>query len=249
MHKLIVFDKDGTLTTPASGGKFVQSPDDQILLPGVAAKLEVLRSDGWKMAIASNQGGCSLFECAPENLKAGMSVYFSDGIDRRQVQSIAPTALGTIFRLGGQAALSLLPHERVLASYKHTQGTHEEMVYAMGLTGIAIGFFCPDMAGETLFSSESVDESPEYLKDSSWRDRRNASEVFRKPSPGMLLAALDWAFGEGTACHGKPGIPVETTIDPTTIQKVFVGDRPEDEGAAIAAGFEFHWANDFFGWE
>ncbi len=55
--KLAIFDKDGTLTTPKSGEKFVQHPEDQMLLPGVAEGISAMAADGWAMAIASNQGG------------------------------------------------------------------------------------------------------------------------------------------------------------------------------------------------
>ena len=55
--KLAIFDKDGTLTTPASGAKFVQRPQDQVLLPGVAEGIAAMAADGWTIAIASNQGG------------------------------------------------------------------------------------------------------------------------------------------------------------------------------------------------
>lgn len=55
--KLLILDKDGTLTTPKSGAKFVQHPEDQALLPGVLGALEKYAAEGWAMAIASNQGG------------------------------------------------------------------------------------------------------------------------------------------------------------------------------------------------
>jgi D-glycero-D-manno-heptose 1,7-bisphosphate phosphatase len=55
--KLAIFDKDGTLVTPKSGEKFVQHPEDQMLLPGVAEGIAAMAADGWVMAIASNQGG------------------------------------------------------------------------------------------------------------------------------------------------------------------------------------------------
>lgn len=55
--KLAIFDKDGTLTISKSGAKFVQHPEDQILLPGVAEGIALLKDDGWTVAIASNQGG------------------------------------------------------------------------------------------------------------------------------------------------------------------------------------------------
>ncbi|MBD2156267.1 HAD-IIIA family hydrolase [Leptolyngbya sp. FACHB-16] len=56
MIKLLILDKDGTLVRPESGAKFVQSPTDQVLLPGVKRALDRYAADGWKMAIASNQG-------------------------------------------------------------------------------------------------------------------------------------------------------------------------------------------------
>lgn len=54
---LVIFDKDGTLTTPASGATFVQSPTDQILLSGVVDRLAELEAMGATIAIASNQAG------------------------------------------------------------------------------------------------------------------------------------------------------------------------------------------------
>jgi D-glycero-D-manno-heptose 1,7-bisphosphate phosphatase len=55
--KLAIFDKDGTLVAPKSSAKFVQHPEDQMLLPGVAEGIAALAADGWAIAIASNQGG------------------------------------------------------------------------------------------------------------------------------------------------------------------------------------------------
>ena len=57
MGKLLILDKDGTLVRPKSGGAFVQHPEDQELLPGVAEAIARYHVDGWRMAIASNQGG------------------------------------------------------------------------------------------------------------------------------------------------------------------------------------------------
>ena len=66
MHKLVLFDKDGTLINPKSGERFVQSPEDQILRPGVEAKLARIHAAGTKMAIVSNQGGVA---CGHKTLK------------------------------------------------------------------------------------------------------------------------------------------------------------------------------------
>lgn len=49
----------------------------------------------------------------------------------------------------------------------------------------------------------------------------------RKPNPGMLLGLMR-----------RTGTPPDECL--------FVGDSPEDFGAATAAGVEFQWAMDFF---
>jgi D-glycero-D-manno-heptose 1,7-bisphosphate phosphatase len=54
---IIIFDKDGTLIEPASGSRFVQSPSDQQLLPGVEERVAQLVAMGATLVIASNQGG------------------------------------------------------------------------------------------------------------------------------------------------------------------------------------------------
>lgn len=53
--KLLILDRDGTLTTPASGGEFSRHPKDLILLPGVKEKIQEAVDDGWTIAIVHNQ--------------------------------------------------------------------------------------------------------------------------------------------------------------------------------------------------
>ncbi len=55
--KLLVLDKDGTLTRTKSGHTFVQHPEDQVLINGVTEAIAAYTANGWTMAIASNQGG------------------------------------------------------------------------------------------------------------------------------------------------------------------------------------------------
>lgn len=55
--KLAILDKDGTLTETVSGATFVQSPTDQKLIAGVQEAIAKLASQGYTLAIASNQGG------------------------------------------------------------------------------------------------------------------------------------------------------------------------------------------------
>lgn len=87
--KLAIFDKDGTLTTPRSGENFVQAPDDQIEIPGMPEIVRELHGRGYKILVASNQGGVDrykteseafremrfLFSFYPEILK----IYFAPG--------------------------------------------------------------------------------------------------------------------------------------------------------------------------
>lgn len=56
----------------------------------------------------------------------------------------------------------------------------------------------------------------------------NVPSQYRKPAPGMILYLMS-----------------ELDADPEAV--MYIGDRPEDEQAAEAAGITFQWANDFFG--
>jgi histidinol phosphatase-like enzyme len=40
--KLTILDKDGTLARPGSDGKWMKTPEDQVLLPGVAEGIAAL---------------------------------------------------------------------------------------------------------------------------------------------------------------------------------------------------------------
>lgn len=55
--KLIIFDVDGTLVCCKSGATFRKTADDWQWLPGRIEKLQELREQGVKFAIASNQAG------------------------------------------------------------------------------------------------------------------------------------------------------------------------------------------------
>lgn len=56
-YKLVVFDLDGTLAEPASGGTFRKSGEQYIWLPRREDMLHELHRLGIAIAIASNQGG------------------------------------------------------------------------------------------------------------------------------------------------------------------------------------------------
>jgi D-glycero-D-manno-heptose 1,7-bisphosphate phosphatase len=54
--ELVIFDKDGTLIAGCDK-RPANTPAEQVPLPGVVAKLAQLRRAGYKLGIASNQGG------------------------------------------------------------------------------------------------------------------------------------------------------------------------------------------------
>lgn len=56
MNKLLILDKDGTIARSESC-EFVQNPTDQVVLPGVEKAILRYQCEGWRVVIASNQGG------------------------------------------------------------------------------------------------------------------------------------------------------------------------------------------------
>lgn len=66
--------------------------------------------------------------------------------------------------------------------------------------------------------------------------------LLRKPGYGMLaVAEYDAALG-AVIDHKISRVAIDWP------QSLMVGDRPEDEACARAAGVPFQWAWQFFGW-
>lgn len=172
MTKLLITGKDGVLVRPKSGAKFVQHPEDQILLPNVAETIDKYAADGWAMAIVSNQGG-------------------------------------------------------VEAGYKTLDDAIAEMRYCLGLLPqIPFALFCPDFEGKvcwfvTDFVSREEQDCVRFL-----HDKEIPLGSYRKPGPGMLIAASNYTRIRLQDC-------------------LMVGDRDEDQGAAKSAGVEFMWADEW----
>lgn len=171
--KACILDKDGTLVTPKSGEAFVQSPEDQVLLPGVADAIAQLKSEGFVLAIASNQGG-------------------------------------------------------VASGKKTLKSALDEMIFAMELTGIDLAMIAHSYEnngdGEAVFIDRL--DSGKYRKSMVI----DAELRFRKPNPGMIKFLSSFMLREST-----------DALDLV----IFVGDRPEDKGAAEAADVVFFWADDW----
>lgn len=157
---LFIFDKDGTLVGVPSPeqNRPANTPAEQILLPGVAAKIAALKAAGAKIAIASNQGG---------------------------------VAWGFI-------------------SYAQAADLLSDCAAKIGADAWD---FCPHDAR----AADKPNARPEYAIPCRCR----------KPQPGMIIRLAK-----------RLGVPLSRVV--------FVGDRPEDEQAAQAAGVRFEWADEFF---
>ncbi|MBD2156270.1 HAD-IIIA family hydrolase [Leptolyngbya sp. FACHB-16] len=174
--KLLILDKDGTLVKSCSGQEFIQAPDDQELFPGVYSVLQKWRDDGWKMAIASNQGG-------------------------------------------------------VAEGYKSLESAIEEVRYCLylGSPMIEVGCLCPDFEGVECYE---VRKHAVFTPKERGEKYQALEGTFRKPMPGMLQYLILQFLPL------PPDGPIEV---------LYVGDRPEDESAALAAGVEFLWAHEWRG--
>lgn len=233
MANLYVFDKDGTLVHPRKDG-YVESPEDQVLYEGVRDKLDRLRSEGHVLAIASNQGGCDYHEVGAERLSAGSSFAIQDdeGIfagDFFTVLSIDTDDHGLINIETSSQDFTFSKGERLLMQHKTIEGAIAEMQYAADLCGITEVAFCPVMDGSTMRSMVSIGgvwgSCP--ITVAGFNEVFRCVVNFRKPHGGMLT----YAQKTGTRTHFD--------------RSIMIGDRDSDRQAAVAAGFEFMWAEDW----
>lgn len=90
-------------------------------------------------------------------------------------------------------------------------------------------YFCPDFSGEACYRVIQIDGTYRCsaINDLNDEDLLPLKGQYRKPNPGMLkLAQMECAF--------KPK------------EVLYVGDRNEDEQAAIAANVPFVWATEWW---
>lgn len=99
--------------------------------------------------------------------------------------------------------------------------------------GVAFGYMQEDrLTGELhrMFRETCISERCVYVcftHPKATLEQYRADDIRRKPGPGMLQEAMS-----------DFGVEPEETL--------FVGDRPEDEQAAQAAGCDFQWSDNFF---
>ena len=117
----------------------------------------------------------------------------------------------------------------VTAGHKTLENCILEMKFCLELfPKITEAYFCPDFEGNECWRvwGECGEEYRILYSHDSWETKNlEIAGRFRKPSPGMLtLAASFYNFDE----------------------ILYVGNRPEDKGAALAANIPFQWATEFF---
>jgi len=257
MTKLLILDKDGTLVCPKSGKEFVQHPEDQELIPGVSEAIARYAANGWKMAIASNQGGVATQKCKPLDFPVG-AYCITDTDPPIKIVGKKTTSGGVLLRTAqpksnGQDNFYFCPSSSVRFQYKTLDDAIAEMRYTMKLTSsIETAYFCPDMEGKQCISVKSSDAGIESFRvrqasnrqilSSYWRkdiysdldlNPVRSTDLYRKPGCGMLKMAA-----AKLSLLGWSGFRPEAQI-------LMVGDRSEDQQAAANAGVDFMWASNW----
>lgn len=85
--RTLLLDKDGTLVTTLSGAEFVQNPEDQQLIPGVAETVREYAFNGWQIYVVSNQGG----------IDAGHKTVADVNAEMRHLMSLIPEISGCFY--------------------------------------------------------------------------------------------------------------------------------------------------------
>jgi D-glycero-D-manno-heptose 1,7-bisphosphate phosphatase len=106
-QKILFVDLDGTIRVPKSGSKFIQNPDDQSLIPGVAPA--IAKFSNYEIIGITNQGGVaagykSLEDCISEQMR---TMELLPAI--KEINFCIDFAGKTAYRLTNQKSLILLP--------------------------------------------------------------------------------------------------------------------------------------------
>ena len=216
-YKLCIFDCDGTLTTSKSGETFRKSADDWKWLPGRLEKIKELQEAEKRIAVCTNQGGLIWHEATEED-KYPTPIMLGEALKHTitMISAQSPTKQDPWY-------ISLYDQRAVDMINKNIE---KEI---LALSEIAGHSTDPQAAPEYETPEEILERLQKELFEAlqQFNVRISIDPSWRKPEPGMLLHAIQY-FQVG----------LEETL--------FVGDRPEDEKAAKAAGVDFMWANDFF---
>lgn len=139
-------------------------------------------------------------------------------------QKLIDGAAEAISRYAGWNKIGITNQGGVSSGFKTLEDAILEQQRTLELVWLDAILFCPDMEGSSCWVVEPMIAQP-YMVQIPGVD-------FRKPAPGMLHVArrLAWNW------HGSRA---SESVD----ECLMVGDRPEDEAAAAAAGINFIWAH------
>ena len=142
-------------------------------------------------------------------------------------QELIPGVAETIERYHNDGWITAIASNQdgVAAGYKTLGSAIDEMFYAMCLTNINLAMIAhsyENKYGEAIFL-DNTDEG-EF-----WKPVSSRSHKFRKPNKGMLIYLR-------SRVNDKIGYYLDV---------IFVGDRPEDQGAAEVADVSFMWVNEW----
>jgi hypothetical protein len=181
------------------------------------------------LAIASNQGGCDWVEISAINLKVGQRFQVMDSDEGENffsghvftVEAVGASGPYLCIETGSQD-FDFATNDRILVQYKTIESAIEECQFAADMCRIGDFAFCPTKDGMLMVVQSK-------LRANGWMPQKHYSfgdyfgvGNFRKPGSGML------DFFKRMFSTVMPGD-----------QTIMIGDRPEDEAAALAAGFRF----------
>ena len=199
--KMIIFDSDGTLNRSFTAE----------VLPGRVEKIRELYQAGYCLAVATNQGG-PLWREVTRQEKFPTVEQLAKQITAIASVCTAPFHIPWYIAIYDQRAIDLLvkqAHEVIRSEYTaDTQHT-------------------PVMIDPKDVLNHLRNELHYYLHPHPLDRYIEIDSTWRKPAPGMLLAA----------CSRSSVLPSEA---------LFVGDMESDELAAFNAGCAFRWADEFF---
>lgn len=193
--KLCVIDL-ASVVDSAHGHDSIRYPTDQKLLLGVKDSIDRYRADGWHLAIVSNQDGCDIH--AVKATQVRVSDYVDHGDDRYRVVEAKSLGDGVVFvydreRPNGKDYSFYYPGSELLIHRKTIEAAIEEVQFAADLCEIEEAYFCPDIAGEVMYSlGNGVDYGWRSMVVSAqdFEDMTDlAFQEYRLPGAGMLLYA------------------------------------------------------------
>lgn len=152
--------------------------------------------------------------------------FINDPYDQQLIPEAA-TAIAHYHNQGWKI-IGITNQGGVAAGHKSLEDAIAEQKYTLELLPeLSSIFFCTDFEGRHCwFVCQQSEDYATCLHLTPWAEEFIGK--FRKPNPGMLLAAIKLSGSEQMKNN-----------------YCFVGDRPEDEQAAKNAGVDFMWAEDW----